>query len=78
MIPDLQVMNENDSMSTANMCVDNSTGVFSCTITRAVAKHTRDEESTELLVNLGDTFLAHSNMFHKLPSKIDQEESRKS
>ena len=62
MIPDLQAMNENDSMSTAIIRIDNTTEVFSsCTITRAVAKHTRDEESTEPLVNLGDTFLAHSN-----------------
>ena len=65
-IPDLQVMNENDSMSAADMCVDDIPEVFSsCAITRAMAKHTRDEESTESLVNLGDTFLAHSDDISK-------------
>ena len=59
-IPDLQVMNENNSMSAADMCIDDTPEVFSsCAITRAMAKCTRDEESTESLVNLGDTFLAH-------------------
>ena len=49
-IPDLQVMNENDSMSAADMCVDDTPEVFSsCAITRAMAKRTRDEESTESL-----------------------------
>ena len=65
-IPDLQVMNENDSMSTADMCVDDTSEVFSsCAITRAMAKCTRDEESTKSVVNLGDTFLAHSDDISK-------------
>ena len=65
-IPDLQVMNENDSMSAADMCVDDTSEVFSsCAITRAMAKRTRDEESTESLVNLGNNFLAHSDDISK-------------
>ena len=59
-IPDLQVMNEHYSMSAADMCVDNTPEFSSRAITRAMARHTRDEESTEHLVNLGDTSLAHS------------------
>ena len=44
------------------MCVDDTPEVFySCAITRAMATRTRDEESTEPLVNLGDIFLAHSD-----------------
>ena len=59
-ILDLQVMNEYDSMSTADTCVDNIPEVFySCAITITTAKHTRDEESTEPSVNLSDTFLAY-------------------
>ena len=55
-------MNENDSMRVADMYVDDTPEVFSsCAITRAMAKRTRDEESTESLVNLGDTFLANSD-----------------
>ena len=67
-VPDLQVVNEHESIKEGAELDDKMSDVFpACAITRAMGKSTRNKDSGEALVNLGDTFLAHADDVPLIP-----------
>ena len=67
-VPDLQVVNEQESIKEGAELDDKMSDVFpACAITRAMGKSTRNKDSGEALVNLGDTFLAHADDVPLIP-----------
>ena len=60
MIPDLQVVTEQEVMKKADGDTEATSHIFpSCAVTRAMAREMKKTESEDLLINLVDTFMSH-------------------
>ena len=59
-IPDLQVVTEQEVMKKADGDTEATSHIFpSCAVTRAMAREMKKTESEDLLMNLADTFMSN-------------------